>query len=525
MARPLLLTGFMATGKSTLGQQLAQRLGRRFVDLDASIEAQTGKLISTLFRDHGEGHFRELERQALRLLLDSSDAPVVALGGGALLQREQRLHALERAVVIALHAKPETLAHRIAAAGGSRPLGAHGNPEHLELLLSQRAAGYAEAHARLDTDDTSPQLLVEQAAAIWQRDPIAVAAGVNSYAVDVAIGSSASWLAHMLHSVSHTVLLSDETVAALYGAEVQAQLEGGHRRCSAITIKPGEEHKNPQTLFDIWQRCLAAGADRKSAFVGLGGGVVTDIAGFAAATWMRGVPWFALPTTLLSMVDASVGGKTAVDLGEAKNAVGAFWQPRGVLCDIARLASEPERGFRSALAEVVKTALLGDPALFELLEQQTPAVLARQPEVVMEIVRRCVAVKASVVSRDERESGLRAALNLGHTLGHALEAHGGYGRLTHGEAVSLGLVAALRVGERLQVTPGDLTTRAVNLLEQLGLPTDPQAYGLAQAAKLVSYDKKRAGAELRFVLVSALGQVVFKSLPVAEVQAYAEQLR
>jgi shikimate kinase/3-dehydroquinate synthase len=525
MARPLLLTGFMATGKSTLGQQLAQRLGRRFIDLDANIEAQTGKLITTIFRDHGEAYFRQLERQALLPLLDAKDAPVVALGGGALLKRELRLQALESAVVIALHSKPETLARRISAAGGSRPLGAHGNPEHLELLLSQRAAGYAEAHARLDSDDTSPELLAERAAAIWQRDPIAVAAGLDSYAVDVAIGTSNRWLADVLHSVSQTVLLSDETVAGLYGGEVAVQLESDGRRCAAITIKPGEEHKNPQTLFDIWQRCLAAGADRKSAFVGLGGGVVTDITGFAAATWMRGVPWFALPTTLLAMVDASVGGKTAVDLGEAKNAVGAFWQPRGVLCDIARLASEPERGFRSALAEVVKTALLGDPALFELLEQQAPAVLSRQPEVVLQIVRRCVAVKASVVSRDERESGLRAALNLGHTLGHALEAHGGYGRLTHGEAVSLGLVAALRIGERLGVTPSELATRAVALLERLGLPTDPQAHGLAQAAKLVSYDKKRAGAELKFVLVSALGQVVFRSIPLADVQTYAEQLR
>jgi shikimate kinase/3-dehydroquinate synthase len=525
MARPLLLTGFMATGKSALGQQLAQRLGRRFVDLDASVEAQAGKPIARIFSEQGEGHFRELERRALLPLLDASDAPVVALGGGALLQRELRLQALERAVVIALQAKPETLARRIAAAGASRPLAAHGNPEQLEILLTQRASGYAEAHAHLDTDSASLEALAEQAAIIWQRDPIAVAAGLNSYAVDVAIGTSTSWLAQVLHGVSHAVLLSDETVADLYGAEVQRQLEGNDRRCATITIRPGEEHKNPQTLFDIWQRCLAAGADRKSVFVGLGGGVVTDVAGFAAATWMRGVPWFALPTTLLAMVDASVGGKTAVDLGEAKNAVGAFWQPRGVLCDIARLSSEPERGFRSALAEVVKTALLGDPALFELLEQQTSQVLSRQPEVVLQIVRRCVAVKASVVSRDERESGLRAALNLGHTLGHALEAHGGYGRLTHGEAVSLGLVAALRIGERLQLTPGDLATRAVRLLERLGLPTDPQAYGLAQAAKLVGYDKKRAGAQLRFVLVSALGQVVFKSLPVAEVQAYAEQLR
>lgn len=525
MARPLLLTGFMATGKSTLGQELAQRSGRRFVDLDRSIEAQAGKPVAQIFSEQGEAHFRAMERQALTALLSATDAPVVALGGGALLQRELRLQALEQGVVIALHAKPETLAQRIAGAGATRPLAALGDRDQLEILLAQREAGYAEAHAHLHTDSATTSDLAARAAAIWQREPIAVAAGVNSYAVDVAIGTSESWLEQVLHSVSQSVLLSDETVAGLYGAEVQGQLVRGKRSCVPITIKPGEEHKNPQTLFEIWQQCLAAGADRKSVFIGLGGGVVTDIAGFAAATWMRGVPWFALPTTLLAMVDASVGGKTAVDLGEAKNAVGAFWQPRGVLCDIARLATEPERGFRGALAEVVKTALLGDPALFELLENQAPAILARQPEVVLQIVRRCVAVKASVVSRDERESGLRAALNLGHTLGHALEAHGGYGRLTHGEAVSLGLVAALRLGERLQVTPSDLVNRSLQLLERLGLPTDVQAHGLAQAAKLVGYDKKRAGAELRFVLVSALGQVVFKPLAVADVQAYAEQLR
>jgi shikimate kinase/3-dehydroquinate synthase len=525
MARPLLLTGFMATGKSTLGQELGHRLGRRFVDLDSSIEAQAGRPIAQIFSEQGEAHFRELERQALLPLLDASDAPVVALGGGALLKRELRLQALEKAVVIALHAKPETLARRVSEAGPTRPLGGLGNRDQLELLLTQRASGYAEAHAHLHTDSTPASSLAAQAAAIWQREPIAVAAGLQSYAVDVANGSTANWLSQVLHGVSQTLLLSDETVAGLYGAEVKGQLLRDGKSCSEITIAPGEEHKNPQTLFEIWQRCLSAGADRKSVFVGLGGGVVTDITGFAAATWMRGVPWLALPTTLLAMVDASVGGKTAVDLGEAKNAVGAFWQPRGVLCDIARLTSEPERGYRSALAEVVKTALLGDPALFELLENQAPAVLARQPEVVLTMVRRCVAVKASVVSRDERESGLRAALNLGHTLGHALEAHGGYGRLTHGEAVSLGLVAALRIGERLQITPSELVSRALRLLDRLGLPTNPQEHGLAQAAKLVGYDKKRAGTQLQFVLVSALGEIVFKPLPVVDVQAYAEQLR
>jgi shikimate kinase/3-dehydroquinate synthase len=329
----------------------------------------------------------------------------------------------------------------------------------------------------------------------------------------------------VLHGISHVVLISDHTVFGLFGAQVRQDIEQLGARCVCITLPPGEEHKNPQSLFSIWRQCLEGDADRKSLFLGLGGGVITDIAGFAAATWMRGAVWVAAPTTLLSMVDASVGGKTAVDLGEAKNAVGAFWQPKAVHCDIARLDTEPARGYNSALAEVVKTALIGDPALLELLEQRTQAVLSRAPDVLEEIVRRSVTVKARVVSLDERESGIRASLNLGHTLGHALEAYGGYGRLTHGEAVSLGLAAALRIGHRLGVTPQELVNRVESLLHQLGLPVDPQAYDVARAAKLVGHDKKRSGSTVRFVLTSGPGEIEFRDLTLAEVRTFSEQLQ
>jgi shikimate kinase/3-dehydroquinate synthase len=252
--------------------------------------------------------------------------------------------------------------------------------------------------------------------------------------------------------------------------------------------------------------------------LGFGGGVVTDIAGFAAATYLRGVPWISAPTTLLGAVDAAVGGKTGVDLGAAKNAVGAFWQPRASVCDLAFLGTEPERGFRSALSEVVKAALIGDPALLDLVEGESERVLARDPETLVELTRRAIRVKANIVSRDERESRLRAVLNLGHTIGHALEAHSNYTSYTHGEAISLGLVAALRIGERLGVTQPQLRARVTGLLTRLGLPASLDSAPVEPALGLVLHDKKRSGNHIRFVLVRDVGQVELRELSLDDIR-------
>jgi shikimate kinase/3-dehydroquinate synthase len=257
---------------------------------------------------------------------------------------------------------------------------------------------------------------------------------------------------------------------------------------------------------------VEAGADRDAVVVGHGGGVVTDMAGFAAAVLLRGVRWVALPTTLLAMVDASVGGKTGVDLGPAKNAVGAFHQPSAVVVDTAHVATESARAYAGGLAEVVKSAAIGDAALFEALEAGADAVRAREPAMVEELVYRSVAVKAAVVARDEREAGDRALLNFGHTVGHALEAEGGFTRLTHGEAVALGMVAALRIGTALGVTDAGLAERVTALLARLGLPTDLDAQPLGAALPFVGLDKKRRGGAIRFVLLRRLGEACLHAL-------------
>ena len=397
--------------------------------------------------------------------------------------------------------------------------------ERIGPLLEARAAAYAECHARLPTDARSPEEVADAATAVWRREPIAVAAGARSYVVDVGDALLGERAAALASSAPVRLLVTDRNVAALHAAPVERALSGAHT-LARVVLEPGEEHKNIGAVERIWDAALAASADRGMVVVALGGGVVSDIAGLAAATFMRGVAWFGLPTTLLAMVDASVGGKTAVDRGAAKNAVGAFWQPSGVVCDVSVLATEPERGFRSALAEVVKTALVGDASLLDVLEREAARIQARDPALVVELVRRSVAVKAGIVSRDEREqSGLRAQLNLGHTFGHALEAHGGYRRLPHGEAVSLGLVAALRLGERLGVTHRAVVERTVRLLDALGLTTDLSAEPLAEAARLVAHDKKRAGTDVRFVLVQEPGRLVLQRVPLAELVSQAPRLR
>jgi shikimate kinase/3-dehydroquinate synthase len=525
MQRPLFLSGFMATGKTSVGRLVAERTGRPFVDLDQRIESQAGKPVAQIFADHGEAHFRALERAGLEALLSESEtvkAPVVALGGGALMPRDLRLRALDRAVVVTLEASPGEVLRRAGAKSG-RPLLDQNGDTRVRELLEQRSTAYAECHGRVPTDGRPPREVADAVGDVWRRDGIAVAAGHASYAVEVGKGILPG-LARLTSRATSVGVVTDDNVAPLHLAATQDALAGA--RSNVVVLEAGERHKHIGSIERVWRALLEGEADRKAFLVGLGGGVVTDMTGFAASTFMRGIPWVGVPTTLLAMVDASVGGKTGVDLALAKNAVGAFHQPSGVLCDVSLEATEPERGYVSALAEVVKTAVIGDPGLFELLERETARVRARDPELVAEMVRRSVRVKARIVSEDERESGLRAVLNLGHTVGHALEAEAGFEGLTHGEAVSLGLVAALEVGEKLGgATPAALRERTVRLLAAVGLPVALERERLARGAALIGHDKKRSGKKIKFVVAHDVGRVDTTDVDLGELRGIVEGLR
>lgn len=515
----------MASGKSSVGKRVAEVAGRPFVDLDARIETRFGAPITRIFAEQGEAAFRDAEEQELTALLDRHDgpAPVVAVGGGCLVRRRLRLAAVDRAVVVSLQVTPGDVVTRVGA-DTTRPNLAGDTRRRAEELLELRSAAYAEAHERLETRGASIDQLAEKALAVWRRDPLGVAAGEASYAVDVGAGIVSARLLPACEPSTALLLVSDRNVAPLHAAPLEALLSGARKKLARVDFEPGEQHKHLASIQLVLEAALAAGLDRKSRFVALGGGVTTDMTGFAAASYLRGVSWLGLPTTLLSMVDASVGGKTGVDLGSAKNAVGAFWQPSSVICDVDYLKTEPERGYRSALSEVVKTALIGDAELFEILEREGAGITARDPRLLADIVRRCIRVKARVVGADPREAGLRAVLNLGHTVGHALEAQAGYERLTHGEAIGLGLIASLRIGRKLGHTPRELAERAERLLGALGLLTALEDEPLASAAELIGHDKKRAGSRVSFVFARALGDVATTPLDLAELRELTRSL-
>lgn len=534
----LLLTGFMGAGKSTVGPIVAARAGLPFVDLDDEIARAAGASVAEIFAGRGEAAFRELERAALRRLLDDAAPCVVALGGGALLDPALRRDALARACVVHLTASPRALVERSRSAPrplldgdeeGSAPRaaplpGAPAPPDRearVRALLDARADAYAEAHARVATDGVPPEEVADRVLRARRDRPILVPLGSRTYGVRIAAEPFASVAdAARALSPSAVFVVTDATVRRLWGAPMgEALAAAGLPPAAVVTLEPGEEHKRLQAVEAALAAMIEAGADRDAVVIAHGGGVVSDIAGFVAATLLRGVRWIVAPTTLLAMVDASVGGKTGVDLGPAKNAVGAFHQPSAVILGAAQLATEEARAFRGGLAEAVKSGCVGDAGLLDLIEREPARVLARDPEVVGAVIRRSVAVKAAIVGRDEREGGERAWLNFGHTLGHALEAEGQYRRLTHGEAVSLGMVAMLRVGRALGVTAPDLVARVTGLLDRLGLPTRIEDQPVGAALRLLSLDKKRRGASVRAVLLREAGQAVVKELSLDQLAA------
>lgn len=514
----LAIGGFMGAGKSTVARRAAELSGLPLVDLDAAIEARAGKPIAAIFADDGEPAFRALEAAELAAALAADGQAIIALGGGALVDTARRRAALERAFVVTLTARPETIAARTADT--SRPLlaGAADRTQRIRELLDARATAYAEAHAQVPTDGQSVDAIAAAVLGAWSHPTLAVALGPRSYTVQLTTGAPAL-LADAVKRLrpSAVFVVTDENVQRFWGESLTAALaSAGVAPRATVVLRPGEEHKRLAAVEHALTVMIEAGADRDALVVGHGGGVVTDIAGFTAATLLRGVRWLAAPTTLLAMVDASVGGKTGVDLGPAKNAVGAFHQPSAVVVDVAHVTTETQRAYVSGLAEVVKSAAIGDPALFALLESDASHILARELPQVEELVHRSIAVKAAIVSRDERESGDRALLNFGHTLGHALEAEGGFTRLTHGEAVSLGMVAMLRAGRALGVTDAVDADRILALLSRLGLPVDLDAQPLAAALAFIALDKKRRGAGVRAVFLRRVGSTFLRETPLAD---------
>lgn len=516
--RGIVLVGLMGSGKSAIGRRLAARLGLPFHDADAEIELAAGRTIADIFAQYGEPAFRDGERRVIRRLLEGGPM-VLATGGGAFMDPATRAVVRERAVSLWLRCPLPVLARRVAGRT-HRPLLNGTDPGVvLERLSKERNPIYAEADIVVDCADEHPELTttrVQDALLAWHPPRrLPVRAGMGAY--DVVVGDgllrrAGALLAPVLPR-KHAVIVTDTHVAARHLAELRDGLHETGFATEAIIVPAGEGSKDFATLERVVDEMLAAGIERRTAVIALGGGVVGDLAGFAAAATLRGLPFVQAPTTLLAQVDSSVGGKTGINTPRGKNLVGAFHAPRMVIADTGTLATLPPRELRAGYAEIAKAGLIGDAALFAWCEAHGAAVVGGDREAQAEAILRACAFKAVVVGDDEREerpSGGRALLNLGHTFGHAIEAEAGYGRVLHGEAVAVGLGLAFRLSARLgHCLPAD-AARVVAHVESVGLPAELGMLNLRfSAARLVEVmrrDKKVRDGRLHFVLARGIGE-------------------
>ena len=492
MPAPLFLIGFMAAGKTSVGRALASATGRRFVDLDDVI-AEAGEPVAELVaRD--EGDFRRLESAALaRVIDDAADGPIIATGGGCAMFGDNLARMRAGGLVVALGVDLAEAQAR-AAGGPPRPLLANA-----AALAAKRAPVYRRAHAVVDTTGKPIEQVVREVAsveAVWDRtrllDPTILALGDRSYPVIVGDGPPPA----ALMPDGRVAVVTDRNVAR-YARELNAPV--------TIEIEPGEASKSFATYSQLCERMITEGLDRSSSIVALGGGVVGDLAGFVAATFMRGIPVYQLPTTLVAMTDAAIGGKTAIDLPAGKNLVGAFHQPRLVWCNLATLPTLPDRERRAGFGE-----------LWELVDACAAwaATGGDRPHELREVIQRSIAFKAAIVGRDERErTGQRALLNLGHTVGHAIESASG---LHHGEAVGLGLVAACRVSAALGGP--DLEPEVTQALVRSGLPADLGPFLTDGVLDRIQVDKKRIGDKVRFVVIREVGRCETAEIAITEVR-------
>ena len=523
----------MGSGKTTIGRLLARRLGKRFIDSDHAIEARTGASIPWIFEIEGEASFRRREAEMIRELT-GQEGIVLATGGGAVLDPASRALLAGRGTVVYLRAGIGSILQRTSH-DKNRPLLQTADPRRkLEELLAQREPLYREiADLVIDTGRPNVQSMVQtileqldalaggrarraRAASMTHPEHLTlnVELGERAYPITIGPGLLADPAALVRHVGGRkAAIVTNTTVAPLYLEQVAAPLRAAGKEVVSIVLPDGEEHKQWGSLMAVFDALLANKCDRKTTLVALGGGVIGDLTGYAAASYMRGVPFVQIPTTLLSQVDSSVGGKTGINHPLGKNMIGAFYQPRAVIADTATLDTLPARELSAGLAEVIKHGAILDAAFFDWIETNVDKLTARDPQALAYAIARSCEIKSEVVRKDEREGGLRAVLNFGHTFGHAIENGLGYGAWLHGEAVGCGMVMAADMSARLGLIEPDSVERVRALVRAAGLPAVAPDLGEARWIELMEVDKKNEGGEIRFILLKPLGSPSIASAP------------
>jgi 3-dehydroquinate synthase len=507
---------------------LAKQLGKTFIDSDEEIQKRTGVTIQHIFDVEGEEGFRQREAGIVQELLLRNDI-ILATGGGAVLDQQSRNMMRENGTVVYLKSGVHDLWQRTRH-DRSRPLLKTADPRaKLHELFEQRNPLYTEtADIVMHTGKQSVQVLIS---ALYRKlntsqntsqpsknmQTLKVGLGERSYSIHIGAGLLGK-MELLLPYLSHkrVAIVSNTTVAPLYLEPLCKKLESNGIKVVSIILPDGEKYKNTETLTLIYDALLTHRCERNTPLIALGGGVIGDMTGYAAATFLRGVPFIQIPTTLLSQVDSSVGGKTGINHPLGKNMIGAFYQPQVVIADIETLNTLPDEELRAGLAEVIKYGLIRDLPFLQWLETNMEKLLARDAAALQYAIARSCENKAEVVGNDERESGERALLNLGHTFGHAIENGMGYGAWLHGEAVAAGTMMAADLSQRLGWISEQDVSRIRSIFEHAGLPVVAPYMSAEQYMQLMGLDKKVVDGQIRFVLLKALGQAVISSAVPAE---------
>jgi shikimate kinase/3-dehydroquinate synthase len=509
----IVLVGFMGAGKTTVGRMLAEALGTEFVDADAEIESRAGLAVSDIFSSRGEQEFRAMERAVVGDLLARGPG-VIAVGGGALQDPTTRdaLRARPDTTVVYLEVDHDEAMRRVGGDPG-RPLLAH--PD-VESLHESRLATYRSAAAlTVNTTGRSPDEVIGVINEALRSGRLApapsrVAVTVHPRPYEVIVGAGIlPGLAHEIPAIGGAEKAFAITHPELLpiAESVAGSLRSAGLRTIVLDVPSGESAKSLDIIGELYDRLGKEAAHRNDLIVGVGGGVVTDIAGFVASTFNRGMPVVHVPTTLLGQVDAAIGGKTGINVEHGKNLVGTFYQPSVVVCDVGVLATLPLGEMRAGMAEVVKYGFISAPDLLTQIERDAKRILEADPAVLSEIVARSIEIKASVVAADEREEGGRAVLNYGHTFAHAIEQTVGFGRIRHGEAVAIGMMAAAHLGHVLGRFDEPVVEAHRRVLGAVGLPVTA-SLDIDALERAWLRDKKYLHG-VRFVLLKSIGEAEF----------------
>ena len=543
----IILTGFSGTGKSGVGAEVARVLGWQFMDTDAEIVQRTGKQIAAVFAQDGEDAFRALERDALRDAC-SGASRVIATGGGVMMDPENRGLLLGAGLVVGLEANPETIHQRLTGQGQGRnpeerPLLSDTDPlRRIQEMKDARQPFYAMTHWTIHTDLLSEAQVAAEVVRAWNLlgaklasastpDPELVATVAHaggSYPIRVGWGLLDQLGDRLLQiGIEGPVyVITDSNVFPRYGRQAQRSLQRSGIEAHFYSIPAGEESKTLAMASEIYQWLAHRRAERRHAIVAVGGGVVGDLAGFVASTFVRGIRFVQVPTSMAAMVDASIGGKTAVNLPQAKNMVGAFYQPQMVLADIQALTTLGKRELAEGWAEAIKHGFILDASLVSVFEEHAEALMDLERDISTEVIRRSMAIKAQIVSQDERETlGRRILLNYGHTIGHALEASTAYGTYLHGEGVSIGMMGAAEISRRMGMIDDAIVSRQKELLLRFSLPIRPKDMDLETLMGAMALDKKTVAGAVRWVLLENVGLAVSRrDVPPEVVHQVLQQL-